>query len=287
MYRPYNNLYSNAADREYGEREWQPQYDNMGYQPELASRLQRSWPHHKKESLFSGDTYSNWDDMPPEGHTNMMNCKRLMIILGILLLGVGIAAGIVMAIYFSSKDEPPAQTAVIVSSFDGSIQLNETYDPALRDMSSPQAQAKAKDFQNKMDAVYRNSEVADIYNGTKVTSFEKGSIIIKFTVIFVETTTTTTIIEGDTVKTVTTKTVQMTTIKTIITQAIEKEKFGSSGKLLTLETATGTGATPTGPTGATPGQTHTAATTAAATTKPETTAGPQTKPSGPQTTPSG
>ncbi|XP_052831936.1 uncharacterized protein LOC106875178 isoform X2 [Octopus bimaculoides] len=97
MYRRYD-LYSNATDKE-----WGPQYDNLAYQPELVSRLQRTWPNSQKQTLFSGESNNDWDNMPPDYSPNTRNCKRFLVIFGVLLLIIGVAAGIVVAIYFSSQ----------------------------------------------------------------------------------------------------------------------------------------------------------------------------------------
>eukprot|EP00106_Octopus_bimaculoides_P011260 XP_014778702.1 PREDICTED: uncharacterized protein LOC106875178 [Octopus bimaculoides] len=90
--------YSNATDKE-----WGPQYDNLAYQPELVSRLQRTWPNSQKQTLFSGESNNDWDNMPPDYSPNTRNCKRFLVIFGVLLLIIGVAAGIVVAIYFSSQ----------------------------------------------------------------------------------------------------------------------------------------------------------------------------------------
>ncbi|CAI9739542.1 Hypothetical predicted protein [Octopus vulgaris] len=154
--------YSNAADKE-----WGPQYDNLAYQPELVSRLQRTWPNTQKQTLFSGESNNDWDDMPSDYSSNGHNCKKFLIIFGILLVVIGVAAGIVVAIYFSGQEAPVTlapEPQVIVES---SVKLNDTYVPALADMSSPEAQQKAKEFEEKMDKIYQNSSLAGVYNRTK------------------------------------------------------------------------------------------------------------------------
>ncbi|XP_072175569.1 uncharacterized protein [Diadema setosum] len=59
---------------------------------------------------------------------------------------------------------------------------NRAFIPAYNNDLSPQYMELSQNFTNTMDAVFYNSDLRDVYNGTLVNGFRAGSVIVNFTI---------------------------------------------------------------------------------------------------------
>ncbi|XP_030839157.1 hyalin isoform X4 [Strongylocentrotus purpuratus] len=77
----------------------------------------------------------------------------------------------------------PVMAVVVGVELDATVKLsNRAFVPAYNNDLSPQYQELSQTFTNTMDAVFLNSDLSDIYNGTVVNGFTQGSVIVNFTI---------------------------------------------------------------------------------------------------------
>nr|XP_054749597.1 uncharacterized protein LOC129255061 [Lytechinus pictus] len=138
-------------------------------------------------------------DVPDsKGTRNWSKGKIVAIVVGITLAVVaicGVIAGVVVVVSSGeetatvSPTDPVFIEEVVVSSINvsGSMSFGDkVFTEAYNDSSSEQYQELETNFTVVMDAVFLSGEYADVYNGTYVTGFSSGSIIVNFYVVLLD-----------------------------------------------------------------------------------------------------
>ncbi|XP_030839163.1 hyalin isoform X2 [Strongylocentrotus purpuratus] len=108
----------------------------------------------------------------------------LIILCLLIILGAGLNAILFLLVQPYVPVTPRPVMAVVVGvELDATVKLsNRAFVPAYNNELSPQYQELSQTFTNTMDAVFLNSDLSDIYNGTVVNGFTQGSVIVNFTI---------------------------------------------------------------------------------------------------------
>ncbi|XP_041480035.1 uncharacterized protein LOC121427594 isoform X5 [Lytechinus variegatus] len=81
----------------------------------------------------------------------------------------------------------PVMVVVVGVELDATVSLsNRAFIPAYNNDLSPQYQELSLNFTNTMDAVFYNSDLRGIYNGTTVNGFSAGSVVVNFTINLIQ-----------------------------------------------------------------------------------------------------